>query len=82
MQRIDAQDGRPYNIHSALVESAGNNINSLIFGGKFDAENSKKKQVYEIMTGINTLTDSVTRLSFIPYYLKVTGMWRFYNDPL
>ena len=71
MQRLDAANGDPLNIHSALVESTANNINSLVFGGKFDAEKSKKKQVYKIMTDLNSETDNVTKVLFIPFLAQV-----------
>ncbi|XP_018494714.1 cytochrome P450 2J6 [Galendromus occidentalis] len=71
VERIETSEAAPYNIHSDLIESTGNNMNSLVFGGKFHEGDDKKKQVYRIMTDIIGASESLIKILFIPFAAKL-----------
>lgn len=62
---------QPFDIQPALMESTGNNIISLVFGGKFNSDNDKKEQAYDVMTRISKDNERMVFLQFIPFALRV-----------
>lgn len=71
VELIEKENGQPFDVQPALVESTGHNINSLVFGGKIDTDSDKKKETFELMTAITKENEKLINIALIPFALKV-----------
>ena len=71
IELIDQENAQPFDIQPALVESTGNNITSLVFGGKLEPDSARSKEVFELLTAITKQNEKLISLLFIPFAVKV-----------
>lgn len=72
IELIERENAQPFDIRPALGESTGNNITSLVFGGKLGADSSRKKEVFELLTSITNENGKLMSVGLIPFALRVS----------
>ena len=72
IERIERENGKPFDIQPALVESTGNNISSLVSGGRLGADGDLQRRVCQTMTAIFKENEKLIKFFLMPFVSKVT----------